>query len=77
VKGDAARFRRAAKEHFAAAGVEPASPPKTNKAPNATKAAPATKASKAKAKAKASKAEPAAIPDGTPGPKSVSDMFRL
>ena len=50
VKGDASRFRRATKGHFAAAGA--ASPTKANKAP---KAAPAAKVSKA------SKAKPAAI----------------
>jgi len=73
VKGDASRFRRATKGHFAVAGVE------EGKASKAPKAVPAAKAPKAAptAKAKATKAEPAAIPDGTPGPKSVSDMFRL
>ncbi|CAN5470944.1 hypothetical protein BH11PLA2_BH11PLA2_21170 [soil metagenome] len=62
-KGDAARFRKTTKGHFAAttaavpAPVEP--PPAT----------PKVKKSKAATKA--------AIPDGTPGPKSMSELFRL
>ena len=77
VKGDASRFRRATKGHFAAAGVAKPAIPKATMAPKATPAAKAPKAPTASAKAKARKAEPAAIPDGTPGPKSMSDMFRL
>ena len=84
VKGDASRFRRATKGHFeVAAAAVPAKPAKVSKAEpaaaKAPKAAPAAKTTKAKApaKAKATKAEPAANPDGTPGPKSMSDMFRL
>ncbi len=76
VKGDAARFRRAAKGLFGPAGVEPPAGPKTTKAPKAPKAAPASKTPKAPAKAKATEAASAPTPDGTPGPKGVSEMPR-
>ena len=67
VQGDSSRFRRTTKGHFAAAGAAlPAGPAK----------APKAKAAKAEPKAKAKPAK-AAIPDGTPGPKSMSEMFRL
>ena len=74
VKGDASRFRRTTKGHFAVAEVAVPANPKANKAP---KAAPAAKAPKAKAPAKAKATKAEAIPDGTPGPKSMTNMFRL
>jgi hypothetical protein len=66
-KGAEARFRKTTKGHFAAttaAASTPVEPPATT-APKAKK----TKKTKAAAKA--------AIPDGTPGPKSMSELFRL
>lgn len=76
-KGSASRFQKTGPGAFAATGASVAVPA----TPVAAKTSPKVKGAKAKPapKKKAAKPAPAeaAIPDGTPGPTSVSELFRI
>lgn len=63
VKGKEARFAKTERGKFALAGTDGRKPAATPKARKGKAAKPAT--------------EPTTVPDGTPGPKSMSDLFRL
>lgn len=76
-KGAASRFQKTEPGKFAAAGAAGATAAPAAKTAQ-PKAAKAGKAKPAKKKAtKTAEAAPATIPDGTPGPESMSELFRL